>query len=62
MIITPLAAREPYKADAAGPFNTDMLSISSGLTSMMRLLLAPRKQKAKRRKTPKVADFRGFDF
>ena len=30
--ITPLAALEPYSADAAAPFNTLMLSISSGLT------------------------------
>ena len=33
--ITPDAALEPYKAAAAGPLNTDMLSISSGLISDM---------------------------
>ena len=38
MIITPLAAREPYSAAAAAPFNTDMLSMSSGLISITRLL------------------------
>ena len=31
--ITPDAALEPYKAAAAGPLNTDILSISSGLIS-----------------------------
>ena len=29
--ITPAFAREPYKAEAAAPFNTEILSISSGL-------------------------------
>ena len=36
IIITPLAARLPYSADAAGPFNTFIDSMSSGL-----MLLAP---------------------
>jgi len=31
--ITPLPARDPYKAAAEAPFNTDMLAISSGLIS-----------------------------
>ena len=35
--ITPLAAREPYKAAAAGPLSTDILSISSGFISIKRL-------------------------
>ncbi|OAV72362.1 hypothetical protein Barb7_03119 [Bacteroidales bacterium Barb7] len=35
IITTPLPARLPYKAAAAGPFNTDMLSISSGDISEM---------------------------
>ena len=30
-MITPSLAREPYNAEAAAPFKTDMLSISSGL-------------------------------
>src|SRR5690606_136517 len=29
--ITPLAARDPYKAAAVPPFRTEMLSMSSGL-------------------------------
>src|SRR5690606_9834126 len=33
MRITPLSALEPYKADAAPPFNTDILSMSSGFRS-----------------------------
>src|SRR5690606_38061931 len=31
--ITPLAALEPYKAEAAPPFNTDMEAMSSGFMS-----------------------------
>src|SRR5215213_10734906 len=34
IIIAPPAARLPYKAVAPGPFNTVMLSISSGLISV----------------------------
>src|SRR5690606_40010652 len=39
IIIAPAAALEPYNAAAAGPFKMDMFSTSSGLTSMIRLLL-----------------------
>ena len=35
--ITPAAAREPYRADAAGPLRIDIFSISSGLISITRL-------------------------
>ena len=34
IIIAPLEARDPYKADAAGPFNTETDSISSGFKSL----------------------------
>ena len=37
MRTTPFAAREPYRAEAAGPFSTDMDSMSSGLMSITRL-------------------------
>ena len=33
MLITPLAAREPYSEAAAAPFTTSTLSMSSGLMS-----------------------------
>ena len=33
IITTPLAASEPYKAEAAAPFKIEMFSISSGLIS-----------------------------
>ncbi len=33
IMMTPLAAREPYRAEAAAPFNTLMDSMSSGLIS-----------------------------
>ncbi|MOA22975.1 hypothetical protein D3C78_1435730 [compost metagenome] len=37
MMIAPFAARMPYKAAAAGPFNTETLSISSEFISIARL-------------------------
>src|SRR5690554_5602925 len=39
MMITPLAAREPYKADAAASFRTVMDSISEGFRVLITLLL-----------------------
>ena len=38
MTTTPLAARTPYKAVAAGPFNIETLSISLGLRSALRFV------------------------
>ena len=37
IMMTPFAARDPYRAAAFGPFSTDMVAMSAGLMSLIAL-------------------------
>ena len=44
--MTPLPACEPYRADAAGPFSTEMFSMSSGVGAVVQILQYLSKEEA----------------